>query len=625
MTAYDSPEAIVDAIIEARGRDLTVALPLGLGKPNHIVNELYRRAKAGELDHLRIFTALSLIAPRPGSSGLERRLMEPVIERLYADYPGLTYAEDRRADALPDNVTVEEFYYPPGSLLGSSDAQQNYKSVNFTDAYREIVDAEVDVIAQLVAPGRKGWDLSCNPDISLELLPRCRASDVSPFLAAQVNRNLPYMGGSAEVSADTFHAVLDDEALDFPLFAMPSLPPSDPEYAIGARVASLIRDGGTLQIGIGSMGESVSWASILRHCDNEAFRRVIAALEPSPDEAELVSEIGGLGPFDDEGLYAATEMFVEGLMQMYDAGLLRRRVDTAAIHAAFYLGSARFYERLRNLTDDERDELDMTSVLFTNLLYGDEEKKRAARTHARFINQAMMFTLFGGAVSDGLEDGRVVSGVGGQFEFVTQARALHGARSILMSAATREKSGKVSSNIVFNYGHVTIPRHLRDIVVTEYGAADLRGRTDQEVATRLIEIADARFQDELLRRAVDAGKVASHYRIPDHARRNTPEWLADQLAPLRADSTIPRTPFGSVLTDIELDLVGALRQVAGIVDDTRSLKLPDLDAAGISAAIQPPAAAEAHLERMGLQYPDGVVETVLRALTVYGLKATGAI
>lgn len=624
MRRFSSAEESADYIIAERGRDLTIALPLGLGKPNHLVRAIYDRAVSGELDRLKIFTALSLIPPRPGSSELEQRLMEPVIDRLYSDYPGLGYAEDRRDGKLPDNVVVEEFYYPPGSLLSSPSAQQDYKSVNFTDAYREIVDANVDVIAQLVTPGRPGWDLSCNPDISLELLPRCRRLERRPLLAAQVNRQLPYMGGSAVVDDETFDLVLDNPELDFPLFAMPSMPPSDAEYAIGIRVAALLRDSGTVQIGIGSLGESVSWAAIQRHRDPDEFGRLFEALAPSASERELVERIGGRGPFDD-GLYASTEMFVEGIMQMYDAGLMKRRVDSAAVHAAFYLGSARFYERLRSLSDQERDELDMTSVLFTNLLYGDEEAKRAARTHARFMNQAMMFTLFGGAVSDALDDGRVVSGVGGQYEFVAQAAALEGARSILMSVATREKKGDVNSNVVFNYGHTTIPRHLRDIVVTEYGVADLRGKTDQDVATALIEIADARFQDELLERAVSAGKISTNYRIPERARRNTPEWLHDALRPHRSSGSIPRTPFGSALEPIELDLVMALRHISGVVDDTRALKMPDLKAAGISAIIDPPDSIEPHLARMGLSSPDSLKEKALAALITYGLTASGAV
>ena len=65
-------------------------------------------------------------------------------------------------------------------------------------------------------------------------------------------------------------------------------------------------------------------------------------------------------------------------------------------------------------------------VSFTNELYGDEDAKRRARVDARFVNNAMMATLMGAAISDGLENGQVVSGVGGQYNFVAQAFALAG-------------------------------------------------------------------------------------------------------------------------------------------------------------------------------------------------------
>ncbi len=119
----------------------------------------------------------------------------------------------------------------------------------------------------------------------------------------------------------------------------------------------------------------------------------------------------------------------------------------------------------------------MTSISYVNELYGDEDAKRRARVNARFINDAMMATLLGDVVSDGARRRPIVSGVGGQYNFVAQAFALEGARSVIMLRATRTAKGKSQSNIRWNYGHTTIPRHLRDIIVTEYGIADLRGKS----------------------------------------------------------------------------------------------------------------------------------------------------
>src|SRR5207248_10613750 len=113
--------------------------------------------------------------------------------------------------------------------------------------------------------------------------------------------------------------------------------------------------------------------------------------------------------------------------------------------------------------------IQMMPVSFTNEIFGDEFAKRRARVGARFVNNAMMATLMGSAVSDGLEDGQVVSGVGGQYNFVAQAFALEGARLVLALESTRQAGRKTLSNIRWTYGHQTIPRHLRDVFVTEYG------------------------------------------------------------------------------------------------------------------------------------------------------------
>src|SRR5215472_4587520 len=141
--------------------------------------------------------------------------------------------------------------------------------------------------------------------------------------------------------------------------------------------------------------------------------------------------------------------------------------------------------------------LRMGAVSFVNELYGDEAGKRRARVKARFVNNAMMATLLGAAISDALENGQVVSGVGGQYNFVGQSFALEDARSIILLRATRTAKRRTTSNILWNYGHTTIPRHLRDIVVTEYGIADLRGKSDRDVIAAMLAVADSRFQDEL--------------------------------------------------------------------------------------------------------------------------------
>src|SRR6201999_1722661 len=105
------------------------------------------------------------------------------------------------------------------------------------------------------------------------------------------------------------------------------------------------------------------------------------------------------------------------------------------------------YAALRDMPEPERRQFCMTGVSFVNQLDGEDRALRLAqRVHGRFVNTTMMVTLLGAAVSDGLADGRVVSGVGGQYNFVAMAHALPDARSILSVRSTRSKNGVLTSN-----------------------------------------------------------------------------------------------------------------------------------------------------------------------------------
>ena len=258
------------------------------------------------------------------------------------------------------------------------------------------------------------------------------------------------------------------------------------------------------------------------------------------------------------GLYGCTEMFVEGMLDLFRAGILKREVDGVVLHAGFFVGSRAFYRSLREMPREVAKKFGMTSISFVNELYGDEDAKRRARVNARFLNDAMMATLLGDVISDGLEDGRIVSGVGGQYNFIAQGFALEDARSAILLHATRTAGGKAQSNIRWRYGHTTIPRHLRDIVVTEYGIADIRGKTDREVIAAMLAITDSRFQDELLRQAKDAGKIERSFELPKSARDNTPEAIERALKPAADAGLLPVFPFGTDFTEVEQRLIPAL-------------------------------------------------------------------
>jgi acyl-CoA hydrolase len=605
---FQDPDRLADAIIARVGKTIELALPLGLGKANHVANALFKRAAADPSINLRIFTALTLEKPR-AKSDLERRFLQPLSERLFAGYPELAYAIALRAGTLPPNIQVDEFFFAAGTRLGIAAAQQSYICANYTHALRYVLDRGVNVVAQLVAKRVRGGEtrlsLSCNPDLTLDLL-ACRARKECDFLfVGQVNSELPFMPGDGDIAAGEFDLMLEGPATDFRLFALPREPVDLAEYAAGLHVARTVADGGTLQLGIGSLGDAVAQALILRHRSNAEFRSVVARLDPADMAPAGLRESA---PFE-SGLYGVSEMFVEGFLDLLHAGVLKREVDGTLLHAAFFLGSRAFYRALREMPEGELAKLRMGPVSFVNELYGDEAAKRRARVKARFINNAMMATLLGAAISDGLENGQVVSGVGGQYNFVAQAFALGDARSIIMLRATRTVKGRTTSNILWNYGHTTIPRHLRDLVVTEYGIADLRGKTDRDVIAAMLAIADSRFQDELLRRAKDAGKIEQGFELPAACRDNTPDRIARALAPAREQGLLPPFPFGSDFTATEERLIPALE----LLRAASPLHLARLLARGLLSSA-PSSDVRDCLARMGLAHPSGALEHVEAAL-----------
>ena len=707
----------VDAVLRRIGPRIVLALPLGIGKPNPLVNEFYRRAARDRTLDLTIITALSLLKP-VAHGALERRLVEPLAERIFGSYVEPEYARALQANALPANIRVIEFFLTPGAFLNCPPAQHNYLSANYTHVAREVLARGVNVIAHLVARrtlnGQLQLSLGSNPDVTVDLLPRieqARREGRDIVLIGETHAQMPFMAGQAQLEPERFDYLVDHPRYDYDLFGPPNAPLSSAAHAIGLYASALVRDGGTLQVGIGELGDALIYALLLRHQQNEAWRGALAALAAGR-AAESIGASGGEAPFT-HGLFAASELFVDQLLELYRAGVLRRRAYDSlpierllaggeperfdatllpkllaagvgpllneaqftdlkrhgvfredvefeggrvrarggqwinadlsdagscarmaaeclgrelrnghVLHAGFFLGPRSFYAALRELPEDDRAQFSMRGVGYVNQLYGqDQELRMLQRRGARCINTAMMVTLLGAAVSDALESGQVVSGVGGQYNFVAMAHALPDARSILCVRATRTRHGQTTSNIVWSYGHETIPRHLRDIVITEYGIADLRGATDAEVIAALLNVADSRFQPQLLARAQAAGKIGADYTIPQAHRHNLPQRLARALETHRTRGFFSEYPFGTDLTTEEIALARALK----FLDAGTSSLAARLRTVGAALLHGKPAASHAAaLRRMGLERPRGAAERLQQRLVVLGLDATAA-
>lgn len=622
LVSHDAARC-AEAIVDRVGRDLRLAVPIGIGKPVLLINALYRLAEADRRLKLTIFTGLTLTRPRYRTA-LERRFAEPLLDRLFATYPEPLYAAALRRDSLPPNITVNEFFLQAGAWLANGPAQRSYISLNYSHVARHLERVETNVFAQLVAPNVQAGDtrvsLSSNTDVTLDILPyiAARRSARQPVVfAAEINANLPYMPGEAEIARDQFDVILEPGDQAYDLFAPPKEPVSLADYAMALNAAALIKDGGTLQIGIGSFGDALAHALILRHTNNGAFRALLERLgTPLPAGVEL-------GPFA-VGLYGCTEMLVDGFLALKEAGVLRRRVATpdggkALLHAGFFVGNRAFYRQLREMPAEEQAEIYMTAISYTNTLDGDAARKRADRPHARFINTAMTATLLGAVSSDAIEDGRVVSGVGGQHDLVSMAHELAGARSIIAVRSTRRQDRRTISNIAWSYANTTVPRALRDIIVTEYGAADLRGKSDRDTIAAMLGVADSAFQPQLQAQAQRVGKLERAFVLPTHAAGNRPERLEAALGPARREGLLPTFPLGSDMDEVEQSLVGPLVTLKGAGYG----ELARIIFAGLSAGLSNTYAGPAELAaltRLGLATPTSIGERGWRVLVTGALR-----
>ncbi len=697
-TKYLSVEQCVDLIVQEFGNNIKIGMPLGLGKPALLINALYQRAKKSPQIDLTIFTALSLEKP-VWSSDLERRFLEPFVGRTWKDVPDLDYLMDLRKGQLPANVTIHEIFCKAGAYRKDPKMQQNYQCSNYTHTVRDCDGNDNQVLAQMLAkldgPNGIRYSTSCNADTTLETLRLYRDAKKNGkkrMNIGMVNTQLPFMYGDAEVTAEDYDVIIDDPQYYNPLFVTPRLPVSVADFMIGTHISALIKDGGTLQIGIGALGDAIAYGLNVRHNQNEIYNQLIKESGIGATYGRLIDTLGGTDTFT-QGLYGSTEMLVDGFLQLYKNGVIKRKVyhnapiqrlvndgkikeeripadilqqmiDAELINpyltrkdfeslqkygvfkddvtydngylvkdgrrfsalltdkknleavnelclgdclkkgvvltGAFFIGPTDFYEDLRKMPEEERQKFEMTGVDVANQLYGNEVLRSLERKDGRFCNTGMKATLLGAIVSDGLDDGTVISGVGGQYNFVSMAHALPDARLLMMIKSTRLEGGKTLSNIVYNYGHVTIPRHLRDIVVTEYGIADIRGKCDQDIIKAMLNVADSRFQEELLAEAKKYKKIPEDYQIPEQFRNNTPERLAEILKPYKAQGLFKDFPCGSAFTDVELLLAYALRVMKTKAAGPGAAEIPEIMK---TLPAEVPAGLKPFFERMDLSNP----------------------
>ena len=240
------------------------------------------------------------------------------------------------------------------------------------------------------------------------------------------------------------------------------------DFAIAEFAATYVKDGATLQTGIGAVPNLVAEA--------------------------LVRRDGG-----DYGVHS--EMFTDGLFQLMRAGKVtnaRKRLHPGKAVTTFALGSAELYEFL-----NENDQVGFAPVSYVN-----DPAVIAQNSQLVSINSALEVDLYGQIVADTIGP-RQYSGVGGHMDFVEGASLSLEHTSLICLQSTAVVNGVRKSRIIGEmtpHSVVTTPRHLTGVIVTEFGCADLRGLNVQERAQALIAIAHPDFRDELRASAALLGR-----------------------------------------------------------------------------------------------------------------------
>jgi acyl-CoA hydrolase len=359
---------------------------------------------------------------------------------------GLTW-DERLTRQLPDELSLVS-YGALGELRKLSRAGRlevlpcHYSALPRLFAQRRL-PSDVGFV-QVSPPDAEG---TCSVGVGADYV--ADALEHTPVLIAEINQRMPATLGTPRIPLSRFAAVVET---DRPLAEQPARPADDTELAIARTVAELIEDGDTLQMGVGSLPSAV---------------------------------LDCLTGHQDLGFHSG--MISDGVLKLVEKGVLtgaRKEIDRGTIVTGAALGTAELYDRLPDLP-----------IEFRPASYTHSPRTLSRLGSLVSINSAIEVDLTG-QVGAELRRGVYIGAVGGQVDF-SRAAALTGARSII---TLRARSGPHSTIVpALDGGVVTTARSDVDVVVTEYGAAHLRGCGLPERARRLIAIAAPEHRDALTR------------------------------------------------------------------------------------------------------------------------------
>ncbi|MHA6512819.1 acetyl-CoA hydrolase/transferase family protein [Tessaracoccus sp. Z1128] len=306
----------------------------------------------------------------------------------------------------------------------------------------------VDVaLIQVTPPDEHGY---CSLGVSVDYTKP--AAEAARIVIAQVNREMPRTMGDSFLHVTQIQHFVE---ADVPVIELPPPNIGEVEQAIGRHCASLVRDGDTLQLGIGAIPDAV------------------------------LKELG-----DKKDLGIHSEMFSDGVVDLIEAGVVnnsRKTLNPGRCVVTFLMGSRRLYDFV-----DDNPMIQMAPVDYVN-----DPVVIAQNDNLVSINSCVQVDLIGQVVSSSVGL-RQISGIGGQADFVRGASMSRGGRTIMAIASTT-RGGSASKIVPFLDAGASVSTGRCDVdyVVTEFGIAQLWGRTLRSRAEQLISIAHPNFRDEL--------------------------------------------------------------------------------------------------------------------------------
>lgn len=306
------------------------------------------------------------------------------------------------------------------------------------------------VFLNVSPPNEDGY---CSFGVSADLA--VSALECASKVIVQINKAMPFSYGDALVHVSRIDAAVE---VDDPLVEVPTPVPTQADQAIGRYIAEMIPDGATLQIGVGGIPNAV-----------------LSALK---DHRHL-------------GLH--TEAMTDGVLPLIESGVIDnscKAVCPGLSVASLALGSRRLYDYM-----DYCKDLILKDVAWTN-----DPFRIARNPKVMAINSAVEVDLTGQVCADSVGT-RIISGVGGQHDFMYGGSLSEGGKTFIAITSLTEKGHSKIRPVLAEGAGVVTTRHMVQNVVTEYGVAQLRGKSLVERARALIDIAHPSVREELERAA----------------------------------------------------------------------------------------------------------------------------